>query len=591
MFIECKACGKRYSDRAPSCPFCGAEREGTDANRRFSRQERKVDGRTITSVCDHSEVAKEAVSEIEARGIRLDYSMASLATLDQYVSDTFGGAGLARTTSQWRPDADARRWIALLGSYVGEVVRRRLGGGWADDPDNPKMPLFVRLELDGRAVVLPLERAYLRLKNGGLDGFEDFGNELLKQLGEASPLDEDGMDYANQATLFIQLERFDVGLRFAERAVKCNPTLAEGWLCKGFSESQLDRPHDALRSYENALRRAPADERALIAHIKQQIQELTAGIGNFRRSQELAAVGAERPPSPPESEEPQSDPADRRSDILERAQPARGPYSDAAVAAATPGYSAGEPSGLSAGTMPPLSLQPDALGAPGESARDASPPAEQLRPALRVDPLSATRPREASAAKALSESASEGLTSVGLVSLCHGDFGAAIDELRAHVQREPEDQAAWTLLARAQWLAGDADPALGSTRRVLRLRADDDAAHRLQCRILLSLERYDEALAAAARAGDVVTDAAWVPSMRAEALLGLERYEEAAKAYEAAILRDPTSHQAWLGKGLAERGRGERSAASAALRASASIALPSGEPTADWARRAADAES
>lgn len=409
MFIQCTECGKRYSNRAPACPFCGAPRGDADDERRFSRQERKVDGRTITSVCDHSEVAKEAVEELGANGIRLDYSLASLATLDQYVSDRFGPEGFARHEQQWRPGTDERRWIAMLGSYAGEVIRRRLGGGWADDPDKPGMPLFVRLELDGRAVVWPLERAYRRLKNGTMDRFESFGQQLLNELGEDRPLDEDGMDFANQATLFIRQERYDVALRFAVRAVESNPTLAEGWLCRGFVETQLGETQTALRSYEEALRLAPPEERDLIAHIKQQIQDLTAGIGNFRRAPDPPTLepsassvgGAESggsgtydalPDFGPQFEE--RDFGSHAAEILEPAGPERDAFSEEppSVVQRIRDLRSADPKLAEAnlGTMPPMDVRSAsgdpfaAFDAQRQQARDAVAP--KTASALQPDP-------------------------------------------------------------------------------------------------------------------------------------------------------------------------------------------------------------
>ena len=269
------------SDRAPRCPFCGATAEGSAAPRRIERA-RPAAGQTKTAICDHAAVAAEAVEYFARDEVKLDYSLASLGALDQHLVDAFGESGRAAGAEKWSPAPDDRRLIALIGSYLGEVLRLRVGGGWSDDHDRPKMPLFVRLELPNQVTILPLERAYRRLKDGLSQALSPFAEDLRLAVGDLNVRPEDGMDWANQASDYIRSERYDVALRLLEQAVRVDPKLCEGWFCRGFVEERLRRPNDALRSYEHAQRLSPPDDPAFLQHVKAQIQRLHAELGGFR---------------------------------------------------------------------------------------------------------------------------------------------------------------------------------------------------------------------------------------------------------------------------------------------------------------------
>lgn len=274
MFVRCLSCSKNISHRVPTCPFCGAPNDGVVEEAKPTPVEAKPGrpGKTVTQFCDHGAVADEAVREFQHSGFSLDYTIASIATLDLLLSDRYGATGLGMD-EEWRPTEEHRKVIAMVGSYVGEVIRARYSGDWTDDPDHPGKPLFVQLDLGVSGVVWPLERAYRRLKNGDADSLlgymESVQNEVTggKDLGAA-------MDWASQASDFIKKDRLDVARTFIERALSIDPEHAEAWFCRGLVNERLGRKVDATFAYEQALRYGEHRDRGFRAHLRDKIEVL-----------------------------------------------------------------------------------------------------------------------------------------------------------------------------------------------------------------------------------------------------------------------------------------------------------------------------
>lgn len=99
----------------------------------------------------------------EATGIRLDYSLGSLAAVD---------AILQGFHNRQEDPAAMRSLLFGFGVYVGEVIRRKAGGEWRDGsavacPDAMRGPLM--LVHDGK-VANPAQKVAARVLNGPEDG-------------------------------------------------------------------------------------------------------------------------------------------------------------------------------------------------------------------------------------------------------------------------------------------------------------------------------------------------------------------------------------------------------------------------------------
>lgn len=298
MFVRCVACGKNISHRAPKCPFCGTGNRvqhstgapvipGAAAGGAGSRPR---GGRTVTAFCDHAAVADEAVAEFALAGVSLDFSAASAATLDVLLSDRFGVGGMSPHTEQWRPDEEQRRMIALVGSYIGEVIRARHGGSWTDDPAHVGKPLFVQLDLGDFGVIWPLDRAYRRLKDGERESLEAYVAVIDGELGASRDPRQDAGPWTSQSAAFLRLGRLDVAYRMVDRALALAPEAAEAWLCRAQVHERAGRASEAQYAYEQAHRFDQSGDDNVRGYIQSRIAALDARANDRGGGQSFAAA-------------------------------------------------------------------------------------------------------------------------------------------------------------------------------------------------------------------------------------------------------------------------------------------------------------
>lgn len=102
--------------------------------------------------------------------IGLDYSVDSLQRLDQYISEYFDN-GKA-------PEAN-ETLLLRVGSYVGEVIIRHLGGYWNEE-GRPEIN-----EVGPLDAIYPLEKAKQRFQNGKEDSLAWYYHAIAKQAYEA----------------------------------------------------------------------------------------------------------------------------------------------------------------------------------------------------------------------------------------------------------------------------------------------------------------------------------------------------------------------------------------------------------------------
>ena len=91
------------------------------------------------------------------------------------------------------PDGEARRGGLLseglgqrlfgLGSYVGEVIRREVGGQWEGDDSDPEAEINVTLVLDDGSRIWPVQRVVKRYSNGPEDDVASYAAALGVHVG------------------------------------------------------------------------------------------------------------------------------------------------------------------------------------------------------------------------------------------------------------------------------------------------------------------------------------------------------------------------------------------------------------------------
>jgi hypothetical protein len=112
---------------------------------------------------DAAAAAGEAAARLAAVGYEPDYSAGSIQAIDELVAREIVAPGQPRSDGWLAEDLDRR--VLQLGAYLGEVVRRELGGRW-DGPFGPE----ARLVLAGGAVCWPIRRLEQLVSEGPVGG-------------------------------------------------------------------------------------------------------------------------------------------------------------------------------------------------------------------------------------------------------------------------------------------------------------------------------------------------------------------------------------------------------------------------------------
>src|SRR5262249_36871086 len=109
---------------------------------------------------------------LKSSGYRADFTPQSLWEIDRFFDD-HSANGNAKPGGLLSQSLGSR--IFAVGAYIGEVVRRNVGGEWVGDDTDPKAEITVELHLpDGRGC-RPIQHAMMRFKTGAKDGFANWG--------------------------------------------------------------------------------------------------------------------------------------------------------------------------------------------------------------------------------------------------------------------------------------------------------------------------------------------------------------------------------------------------------------------------------
>lgn len=104
---------------------------------------------------------------LTSSGYRADFSPQSLWEVDRFFDEN-SRDGVAKSGGLLAKDLGAR--VFAIGSYIGEVVRRGVGGEWVGDDSDPEAEITVELRLPDGTRCWPFQRAMRRFKNGPEDG-------------------------------------------------------------------------------------------------------------------------------------------------------------------------------------------------------------------------------------------------------------------------------------------------------------------------------------------------------------------------------------------------------------------------------------
>jgi hypothetical protein len=131
-------------------------------------------------VGDVHEAAEWVAAALTQSGYRADFTPPSLWEIERFF-DTEAPGGRARRGGLLDKSVGLR--VFAVGSYVGEVVRRNIGGTWSGDDDDPDAEINVALDLPDGSRIWPVQRAIKRFRNGPEDGIAGYGAVLGLAVG------------------------------------------------------------------------------------------------------------------------------------------------------------------------------------------------------------------------------------------------------------------------------------------------------------------------------------------------------------------------------------------------------------------------
>lgn len=118
-------------------------------------------------------------STLTAYGYRADFSPWSLWEIERFLS-TEAPDGRPRPRGLLRKDLDAR--VSMVGGYVGEVIRRRLGGAWVRDGDH------AALDLPNGVRIRPVQQVQHRLAAGAAGSLTGYASAIGADPGPPTPV-------------------------------------------------------------------------------------------------------------------------------------------------------------------------------------------------------------------------------------------------------------------------------------------------------------------------------------------------------------------------------------------------------------------
>jgi len=134
-----------------------------------------------TLIQDIQQASDWIARALRSSNYRANFSPQSLWEIDLFFDD-HSANGEPKPKGLLSQDFGMR--LFSLGAYVGEVVRRNLGGEWQTNDADPQGEINVTLKLPDGSLIWPVQRVMKRLKNGPEDGIAAYGLGLGLAVGQ-----------------------------------------------------------------------------------------------------------------------------------------------------------------------------------------------------------------------------------------------------------------------------------------------------------------------------------------------------------------------------------------------------------------------
>jgi hypothetical protein len=129
---------------------------------------------------DIGEAAEQIARALRSSNYRTNFSPESLWEVDLFFDD-HSEHGAPKPKGLLAEKLGQR--LFALGGYVGETIRRNLGGDWQADDADPQGEINISLKLADGTLIWPVQRVMKRLKNGPEEGIAVYGSALGLAVG------------------------------------------------------------------------------------------------------------------------------------------------------------------------------------------------------------------------------------------------------------------------------------------------------------------------------------------------------------------------------------------------------------------------
>ena len=129
---------------------------------------------------DVLEAAELMAVALRTSKYRADFTPASLWEVDRFFDEQSRNGAPVKGGLL---DVQLGMRVFAMGAYVGEVLRRNLGGTWHGDDEDEEAEMNVELLLSDTTVCWPVQRVMKRFVLGPGEGLAAYGRELGLDVG------------------------------------------------------------------------------------------------------------------------------------------------------------------------------------------------------------------------------------------------------------------------------------------------------------------------------------------------------------------------------------------------------------------------
>jgi hypothetical protein len=242
--IRCPGCGAANAPLASACHQC-------------ERSILRLPGARLESV-ELSSIAEDTARRGRSYGLLLDFSAASVATLDVWLEGIWPTEGIVRDGPTFRPDREQIELVWSLGIYLGEVLVRLLAGMFREDRAKAGSPPDVPVVFRGDVAAWPVARARERLRAGTVKALYPYFRFVRMQVAGREDAPGDAAGWLAHAQAFATQRSYDHALRFAEHALAILPGSVPALLEKAAAEHALGNDVDARGTFDRLVETAEA---------------------------------------------------------------------------------------------------------------------------------------------------------------------------------------------------------------------------------------------------------------------------------------------------------------------------------------------